>query len=225
MAISYQRDGGRSAPPQRERLTIGDDGRFEMQRAVGARSVGRFTGTLPGDLRARIEEEAAGAAQEPAPAGTQLPDAARELVDLGHGPLDVGRDTVGHLGELRIVLGEALDQLVDQPVAAIRLVVAPDGASATLTHEGTEPVEVDLEGATVTAVLSSSAWEAKGDWRSGPLSLGRATAGSGWSAALPFEGGLAPAEGDHLVVEVTGRIVDGPVTVGVRWAVDDTIEN
>jgi hypothetical protein len=223
MTISYQRSGGRGDPPERETLTIDDgDGSFTMRRAVGSPSVGRFAGTVPDELLARVREEASGAAAEPAPSGAQMPDAPRELIDLGKGPLTVVRSTGGHLGELRIVLGEALVALLDQPEAAVRLVVAADGSGAELVHEGAEPVELDLSATTITAVLSSEAWEQKGSWKAGPVSVGggKVTASSGWRIALPYDAGFSAAPGDHLVVEVKASIVDGPVTIPVRWAVD-----
>jgi len=147
--VSFRRLGGRP-PADDEAVTIAVDGTFTAHRTLGGRRIGRFAGTLPAaTLRALTREvEAVAAADDvaiPTPA-----DGATETVRLGRrdrakaGSNErLPKPWAALVGRLRAVLR---DEVVEWPVAALELQDASDGG-VRLAHIGTEPLELDLAGA------------------------------------------------------------------------------
>src|SRR5438270_6614307 len=138
-------------PPEREMLTVNDDGRFELWRSNGP-IVGRFAGAVPDATALAALVSAAAATPPPAVPSALPPDAATEVVEVGDtsATVEAGEGADGPWGELISACRRLLDQLRDEPVAAVALVVeSPTGAR--LEHRGREPLPLELDNATVAA--------------------------------------------------------------------------
>lgn len=188
-------------PPERELLDVDEAGAFTMWRSRGA-IVGRFAGTVPDADAVAALADAAAAADPPA-APTLPADAAGESVEVDgrSARVEAGESVPGPWGELLAACRGLLDDLRDQPAAAIEAALVDGGATVRLEHRGTASLPLELDGTTVTA----RAWHegrqvggATGD----PADLGFADAGPGWAVELPVPALGAPA-GARLTVQVS----------------------
>ena len=214
MTITYQRTDGRGEPPEHERLTINDDGTFEMWRSTGTPAVGRFGGRLPADDAAAFEARAAEGRDAGSPGVDQPPGSSLEVIDVGGGVaayLGFGDVPAGPWGELVTLLRTIADARVDAPVAAVRLDIGPKGETARLVHAGTEPIGIELDQLTIEAVAWKGYYDLAGKWQRGPLAVEApdATAGPGWAVDLPFDHDLELGAGRTLHVRVTFALDDG----------------
>ena len=221
MTVSITRSGGRTAPPDKERLEVGDDGSFTMWRSVRSPVVGRFAGMLPESDAARLRALAEAAAAAEVPPGKQLPGAPTETVVVDGASLRTGssNEPGGPWGELIGALRPLLRSLVSQPRAAIALEVAEGGASARLAHRGDTPVGVDLTGLSVRTVVWRPGWENGGEWAAdapGPV----VEAGPGWAHDLPFGHGLTIGNGDALHAFARFGLVDGGARIAALASLD-----
>jgi hypothetical protein len=223
LTVSITRSGGRTPPPDRERLEIADDGTFTMWRSVRSPVVGRFGGGLDEGLSEQVRELAAAASAVEPPAEAQVPGAATETVTIDGVSFRTGssNDPPGPWGGLVEALRSWLRELTNSPVAAVALEVAGDGSSAKLVHRGDDTIAVDLSSLSVRAVVWGPGWEQRGDWSAGP-STGdaRVEAGPGWSYDLPFEHGLVIAPGDALHVFARFGLFDGDTAVAALASID-----
>jgi hypothetical protein len=222
LTVSIVRSGGRTAPPDRERLEIADDGTFTMWRSVRSPAVGRFAGRLDGPNAERMRGLAAAAAALDPPAGKQLPGAATETITVDGVSLRTGSSggPDGPWGDLVGALRALLRELVTQPAAAIALEVANDGSSAKLVHRGEDEIDVDLSALTVRAVVWGPGWEQRGEWSSDEGGPARTTAGPGWSYDLPFGHGLTVNPGDALHAFARFGLFDGDAGVAAMASLD-----
>lgn len=207
-------------PPERELLTVHDDGRAEAWRSNGA-AIGRFAGPVP-DLEA-FRAAAAAAAGAGAPPSPELPaGASLDEVEIGGVTARFeARDPVeGPWAALVEACRALLDGLVASPVAAIGLEVSADGG-LRLLHRGSDVLPVELSSLRTELVLWRDGTEVtrKGSADHG---LGRVEAGPGWSAEVAAPPGAIEGSG-RLVATASFVAEDGgvfvPVTVTARTTV------
>jgi hypothetical protein len=222
LTVSITRSGGRTPPPDRERLEVADDGTFTLWRSVRSPVVGRFGGRLDDGLSAQVSSLAAAAAAVEPPAGPQVPGAATETITVDGVSLRTGssNDPPGPWGALVVVLRTWLRELTSSPVAAVGLDVAGDGSSAKLVHRGSEPIGLDLSGLSVRAVVWGPGWEQGGNWSTSVAGDAKVDAGPGWSYDLPFDHGLTVGAGDALHVFATFGLFDGDAAVAALASID-----
>ncbi len=219
MTYALRRSGG-MPPAADELLTVAADGSWTMHRTQAVGAVGTFAGTLDPAVVGRLAEPPAdeagvgaagvGAAGGPPPAMT--PDAQTERVDLdGRGlTLGVYDEPPDAWAEQVRILRDLLDELTEQPVAAIALVVSVDPPSARLEHSGSAAltigpapihVAVTIWGADGAILTQSGAQIEAGE------GSGRAEVGPGWRLPLAV-GDWAPEPGQWLQVEVSLEVTD-----------------
>jgi hypothetical protein len=199
---TYSRTGGRGLPPEAESLAIDDDGSIDLWRTSGTPAVGRFDGRLAADEIARLREVASAAEAARSVEVQMLPDAS--LVTVGAGAATArfgdGGPPPGPWGQLSAALADLLDRRLEEPVAAVALVLGADGRAARLEHRGSQAVAVDLSELVVRAVLWKGYYELAGEWASpsAPGADARMTAEPGWSVDVPFDHGFELGAGRTL---------------------------
>jgi hypothetical protein len=221
MKITYRRAGGHMPPPDRELLTIQDDGSFTLWRSVNTPACGRFAGQLTLDQWNALQAEGAAAAQAGSMARPILPDSAIETIQVGDSVARLGHtDTPdGAWGNLVTHCRSLVTDLLDAPQAAVVLEVAPGAAGARLVHRGGRPISVDLSRLAVRAVLWGGYYEQRGNWQwAAPLAPGargergtgpgRVEAGPGWSLDLNFAHGFTPGADEVVHTYVTFSVFD-----------------
>lgn len=204
-------------PPERELLTVADDGRVEAWRSNGA-AVGRFAGTAP-DLEA-LRAAVAAARAGSAPAAAELPAGASvEEVEIegatarfeARAPVD------GAWAPLVEACRSLLDSVVASPVAAIGLDL-DEGGGMRLEHRGTETLPIELASLRTELVLWRDGAEAARGGTS-DLGLGRVEAGPGWAVELQAPS-MDLSGGGKLVATASFVADDGgvfvPVTITAR---------
>ena len=191
-ALDFRREGG-SAPRDHDILTVADDGSFSMWRTVGRSTqppsaIGRFAGAVPPErwaaLSAALEQ-----CRRADPIELSLPaDAAREKVVFGKRVSTWADDAVppAPYAALAVESRRLLSELTEAPEAAVGISA---GDPPELHHLGSDPLEIDLSGATVRAVR----WEGGRvveDWHAsidGPRSV---SISKGWRLRLPSSHGF-----------------------------------
>jgi hypothetical protein len=207
-------------PPERELLTVADDGRADVWRSSGP-AVGRFAGDVPGVEALRAAVTAVEGAEPPATPGLP-PDASVETVEAGGrtAQVEAGLPLPGPWGALVGICRSLLDALVESPVAAIAAELAPDGG-LRLEHRGSEAMTLELGSLRAEVVRWRDGREAGRAAVEGPGG-GRVEAGPGWSLALPAPA-LDLAGGGRLVATVSlvadDRGIETPVTITARATV------
>ncbi len=215
--VRYGRSGGR-APSDDEHLAVEEDGSYVARRTVAGARAGRFAGRLTdarlGTLRAAVDgvrEAADIAIQTPHDGATEDVEAAGRSARMGSNeePPEPWRALVH-------ALREAIDaDAVANPVAALELQAGT--RDATISHLGSEPIEVDLGSVAIRVVRLDADGAVLGRWsgRVQPAAdddSGEAPAaawtdgGPGWTRALPFDHGLELAPGDWLQVWVYATV-------------------
>jgi hypothetical protein len=214
--VSFARVSG-APPPARELLSIEDDGSWTAWRSTG-RAAGRFAGPAgtngPG---ARIIALAAAAADspDPGPPPNAPVDTTMDHVTVDGRSVTIGYRAVpeGPWGQLLEALRGLLKEAIEHPVAAIALAIAgPD--VLRLEHRGTEPLNVDLTGASAEGTV----WTESGEYLTrglGRLDAGPIEASPGWTAMVPLEG-LEPDKPGNLVATMALAAEDGGELVPVR---------
>ena len=225
--VLYTRSGGRLPPRDREKLEVFKSGEFTMWRSIGAASspaspVGLFRGQVPADLFAELEALVSAAGRAGSLEVVPVPDASIDSIVLDAAQARLGRhdQPAGPWGQLAEVLRTALGILASQVLAAISLEVSPDGASACLRHQGTQPVRLDLSKLQVRAVLWQG-FKKSGDWRMTHPPMGlpaQIEAAPGWDFELPFEHGFDPEPGQEVAAYVVLTLFEGqqPVPVSLE---------
>jgi hypothetical protein len=212
--VEYRRLSG-APPPERELLTVEEDGSFLLWRSI-APTVGRFAGVIPdpADLATLV----AAAADTPSPPRpTELPSGTSvEVVEVGDvtARVEAGVEVDGPWGALLSRLRDLSGDLTDQPLAAVALVV-DDPAMPRLEHRGREALPVELDSATVSVDVWHEGVQVAAA-RAGPLGQGRVMAEPGWS--VRFEVGEVAAPSGGLLMVRASLVVDDegvfvPVTV------------
>ena len=107
--------------------------------------------------------------------------------------------------ELLGLVRPLLDELTSAPLAAIALQL---NTRATLVHQGTEPLRLDLSDLAMRANqrrdgLSEATWSAP------PADYGEVVATPGWRLELPFEHGFEVRSSDRVTADVTFAAHDG----------------
>jgi hypothetical protein len=183
--VTFQRLSG-WFPPERELLTVEDDGTFTMWRSFGPSVVGRFGGTVP-DADALAGLVAATAGVEPPSPGEVEPDASVEVTTTAGATFEAeaGGRLAGPWGELIGRCRELLDALLDQPVAAVRGTLREDG-TFHLSHEGADELPIELGALDVRVVRWDDGVE-QATAQSRPTDLSHVDAGPGWELDIPFD--------------------------------------
>jgi hypothetical protein len=189
MLTKYHRGGGRP-PRDDETLEIDDDGSFVLRRTVGGPRVGGFAGTISKQALTglkRLVEAADDFEDRP----TGLPPHVLETVSTARADIAIGvrSKAKGPAVKLAKRLRQLADDLTDEPLAALELGVASDGAGITLASVGSEPVEVDFGAASLTFNLSGEREEllTEGDIAGPEDARGRTRLDPGWTARLPID--------------------------------------
>jgi hypothetical protein len=237
-----RRLGGRVPPADNEHLDVAKDGGFTMWRSTNTGVAGRFAGRLDGDELAALVEDARAAAAAGDLDVQPFPDDALERVELDGARAEMGgaSQVGGAWAPLVARLHRLLDELTDQPLAAVALQVERGGRGAALVHRGSRPLNLDLSRLASRAVLWGPNWWLLEDWRWGAAAPGGAdqkaggqapgragqeagaaagpvVAGPGWSRELPFGHGFEPGP-DRMIQAFAELIVverDLPVQVGL----------
>lgn len=196
MTLKYSRRGGHKPPRDMEELEIEADGTFSLWRSVGWATqppspVGRFKGQLDPGLNTIIEQEINQARQAGKVEIPLLPDSPVETVNLEGAQLKLGiHDTpAGSWGALITHLRSLLGELTIFPQAAIALEITSDGQKARLVHQGTQPLQLNLQNLSVRAVLWQE-YNAISDWYAPTANANspqQLTASKNWSLDLPFQ--------------------------------------
>jgi hypothetical protein len=216
--VTFDRVGGRP-PADDEAVTIAVDGTFTAHRTLGGRRIGRFAGSLPPATLRALTRDVDGVADADDVAIATPADGATETVRIGRrARVRLGSNErppgpwAALVGRLRDVLREVV---VESPIAALELQDTDDGG-VRLAHAGTEPLELDLAGAswqatrldaqqvpvarTGGAIDAAAAGEALGAWT---------RAIPGWTLDLPVREAASPADGSGLQVVVYVTVRDG----------------
>ena len=219
--------GGRGEPRSDEHLEVDGD-RFSLWRSAGVPTVGRFAGSLPADVVGDIASASEEIAREEPPVVEMPPDAALETLELPDAPvalLGQGVEPPGALGRLVVRLRGLMDELTDQPVAAVGLEIDEGWTGARLVHRGSDPVQVDVSELRVSVYAWKGYYEPAGRWQRGPIALeAAAEAGPGWSVDLPFDHDLPTGQSHSLQVAVDFRLLDGEAWRSVSAARVPVIE-
>lgn len=225
MIIHYARSGGHPPPPDREILTIEDDGTFTMWRSIGAAvqppsPVGRFSGKLDDQTLEKLKSTIG----KVTPLGDlsikPKPGSSIVTIDTGQVKARMGihDEPDNAWTDLVTIMKRLLKQLVNHPEAAIRLTVSDDGQSARLEHLGLQPIELDLSQFTIRAVL----WEGYkmvGDWSSTSDETEKNSsvmADSNWQMDLPFDHNFDPDSDQNIIAYVTFSIKNEGRLIPVR---------
>jgi hypothetical protein len=150
---TYRRSGG-GAPPFDEELDVDADGTFRLLRRVSADRAGTFAGTLEAarrdQLSAALDALGAPVVIRPDRAGAVL-----ELVDWTGGsasfPLEV--DVPPEWQRLRELLQSLMEDLKQQPVAALEIRLDDSADVAVLSVVGDQPITVDFDDAALALSL------------------------------------------------------------------------
>jgi hypothetical protein len=217
--IRLLRSGGLRQPRHHEVLEIVDDGTFTMWRSVSMGTplpapIGRFAGRVAQtDLQA-LTEAAQRAAAEGSRKWRVTPDSPVDRFEVDGADATLGVRDAGDgawqalAGLVRPLLGE----LTRTPVAAIALQV---DRGATLVHQGTEPLRLDLS----TLAVRADQWrddQLEATWMSTPKATsGEVVAESGWRLDVPFEHGFDLRPGDRVTANVTFAAHDGAQLIPV----------
>ncbi len=227
MIVTFSRTGGRGLPPESEFLEIADDGSLAIQRSSGTPRVGRFGGHLAEAELKRIRELAVAADATGSIDAIQPPDSSLVTVTVGDATARFGDGAPppGPWSALAEALGSLLDGRLDEPIAAIELVVGDRGHAARLEHRGTEALVVDLSDLTVRAVLWKGYYELEGEWQS---EVGRRAeptrAEHGWSIGLAFDHGFELGEGRTLHASAAFGLVENDRSQPLLAAVSPPIK-
>jgi hypothetical protein len=227
MIVTFSRTGGRGQPPESEFLEIDDDGSLAIRRSSGTSRVGRFGGHLAGAELTRMEALAAAAEATGSIDAIQLPDSSLVTVNIGDAiaRFGDGDPPSGAWSSLTEALGSLLDGRLDEPIAAIELVVGDHGHAARLEHQGTEALVVDLSDLTVRAVLWKGYYDLEGEWQSGAGRRAEPTrVERGWSIDLPFDHGFELGVGRTLHASAAFGLVEDDRRQPVLAAVSPPIE-
>jgi hypothetical protein len=209
-------------PPLRELLFVEPDGGFRMWRSNAA-VVGWFAGRLPDAAGFASLAEAAAAEEPPAsPGGATRPaDAVVDELRVGEmtfatAPWDRGS---GAWGVLLAACRELLEALLDQPAAAVALVLPSldQGAPGTarLEHRGEGVLPVELGAASISVEAYTDAGGRVGFATAEGPGLRHVDAGPGWTADLSIPP-LDVQAGTEIVVRVTFVADDEGVVVPVQ---------
>ena len=217
MRVSFARVGGRVPPPDNDGVQIEDDGHFSMWRSI-APVIGRFAGTLTGTELSGLQAEAKAAASAGDFTKPPYPEGAVDLIDLdgAHASLGSNDTAEGAWVPLLARLRRLLDELIDEPRAAIALRVSEDGRSARLEHLGDTAIDLDLSRLNVRAVLWGRGYRKLGDWTSDVAGAQRVSAAGSWSIALPLDHGFRTAPGQVVHVYATFAATENGQRADVR---------
>jgi hypothetical protein len=215
MIIRYARSGGHPPPPDREILTIEEDGSYTMWRSIGSAvhppsPVGRFTGQLDTQTLNSLKTAVDAVSLEGDLVIKLKPGSAVVNIDTGRvkARLGIHDEPDNAWSQLAEHLKGLLKQLTDSPEAAIILTVSDDGRRARLEHLGQQSLQLDLNRLTVQAVL----WEGYAmvdDWslsESAPSENDPISADINWQMDLPFDHHFEPGDEQNVVAYVTFSI-------------------
>ncbi len=219
MIVGYDIGGGGHRLFDGEHLRVEDDGDYELWRLTESPLVGRFAGRLAEADRAALAElarRAAAAAGDAVTPDAPLPPGAHgERWLAGQASLLVagGRAPDGAWGSLVAATRDLLPTLLEQPVAAVELVVDEGWGSATLRHRGGEPLRLDPGYLAVEVAAWKGYYDLVGTWNAAPgdlPQLGRGAGGPGWTLEIKLRHGFRPGGGRVLHVKVgVEAVVDG----------------
>jgi len=217
MIVTYRRVGGIQPPPDRELLTIDDDGSFTLWRSVGWATypptpVGRFSGRLDSADVSTLQEEASSARTGGNVHLISMPGSAIEDIQISgaHGEIATHDTPDGPWAGLVAHVRQLLGDLTAHPRAAISLQVDPAGESARLVHLGSDALRIDLTALTVQAQLWRPAdYGIVRTWNAAQVpALGVTTASPGWTFDLPFDHCFDVVEGTSVKAFVTCTLFD-----------------
>jgi hypothetical protein len=210
--IALRRSGGMRLLQLHEVLEIAPDGAFSMWRSVSTATpqpapIGRFGGRLADAQVQALSEAAKRATAEGARKWRVIPDSPVDRFEVDGAEATLGMRDAGEGAwqELIALVRPLLDELTRAPRAAIALQL--DGG-ATLVHQGTEPLRLDLSELAVHAHQRGES-RSEGTWSAPRADHGEVVAQPGWRLELPFEHGFEVRSGDRITADVTFAAHDG----------------
>jgi hypothetical protein len=150
--LQYRRTGGRD-PSLDEKLQIDDDG-FQLLRQVAVDRVGTFAGSLDPVRRDQLAAALASVGPaieiEPTHPGTVL-----ELVDWpgGHASFPLYEDLPDEWERVRELLDGLIDELKNQPVAALQAQITDAGDTVVLESVGSAAADAGLDNCVLRLTL------------------------------------------------------------------------
>lgn len=219
--LTFERHGG-MPPRDDEGLWLAEDGSFTAHRTIGGPCIGAFEGRLPAATMARIRKAAEGLdagkdLEIPTPA-----HGATETLKVAGRTLQAGSNETPPKpwrGLAKAVRSVFESEVVAAPAAAVGL--EADEGTARLVHAGAAPIEVDLGTLQVRVVHMGADDALRARWAGRPteglVDNGETmvatprwvSAGTGWSADLPFDHGYRLGPGEWLQVWVAVAIRAG----------------
>ncbi|HUP86515.1 MAG TPA: hypothetical protein VM143_12675 [Acidimicrobiales bacterium] len=200
------RTGGMGVP-FREIVDVRTDGSFDMWRSVSSGAVGSFAGTVPAASLERLHGVITAALGSGAMPDEELQaDAVVDTYTFDDVEVEMSRwgpAGGGPWNDLASTSGSLLDELLDQPDAALTMRVDPGLESVALERhgEGTLVLRFD-QGATLTATV----WQggaAAGSWSTGIAETPIRTE-AGWAVTLPLGHDLDVPAGAVVGVDLVG---------------------
>ena len=161
-----------------------DGSTFTAWRQVAQSAVGSFGGDLTDEESEELEAAlVACLSADVAEIPTPLPGSAIVHVDIDGTNISYGHGSppVGPWGSLDDVCKRLLDSAIDRPTAAVGIDIV-DG-SARLSHLGTGPIHVDLDGASFVAIAWRG-WYDEAGRSEGTLQGGVHEVEPGWESEL-----------------------------------------
>jgi hypothetical protein len=184
MTLSYFRGGGgRAAIPEGEWIEV-DGSTFTAWRQVAQSAVGSFGGILTDGESEELETaRAACLSADVAEIPTPLPGSAIVHIDIDGTGISFGSGSppMGPWGALDDVCRRLCDSAIDRPTGAIGIDTI-DGIPR-LTHQGMNPITIDLDGASFVAI-GWQGWYDEVGRSSGTLQGGVHEVGPGWELKI-----------------------------------------
>jgi|GEM_PF-2460678 len=222
MIVTYLRAGGMNPPPDREELTIENDGSFRLWRSVGwatypPTAIGLFAGKLEPDTLNELKLETAAANKVGKIKRIPMPGSAVEEINTGKAKAEILDYVELEAGWKELVerLRQMLHDLTASPRAAIELHHLTDKNELELVHLGTTALKLDLSELVIKARhMDKKTYSTIAEWQF-DQNMGKITAEPGWSLKLPFKPDFTLNPDSEVLVFATFTIFDGNKRVPV----------
>ncbi|MDQ1397874.1 MAG: hypothetical protein QOG64_3133 [Acidimicrobiaceae bacterium] len=186
----YVRTGG-PPPAQDEWLDIDDSGRFDLVRTVGSRRVGHFAGTLPDRDVTELAALAAAVGDDELSVKPSMPQQTLEIVRTAKASATTTVEAArpAPWQALTERLRTLTEDLTGSPVSAVALQAGDGERRLRLEAVGTEPVELDWNGASIEFALfgADEEWLESG-FLPVPDGVGAGAHEPGWAVEVPLDG-------------------------------------
>jgi hypothetical protein len=216
MIVTYLRAGGMQPPPDREELTIENDGSFRLWRSVGwatypPTAIGLFAGKLEPETVDALKGEVAAANKVGKIKKIPMPGSAVEEINTGKARAEILDYVELETGWKELVerLRQMLHDLTASPRAAIELHYLTDKNELELVQLGTTALKLDLSELAISARhMDKKTYSTVAEWKTNQ-NMGKITAEPGWVLNLPIKPDFTLNEDSEVLVFATFTIFDG----------------